>query len=182
MLPYLVFLKKAQYWTCLDIRDMSYSCMLLSWSSTGFPRSASKRLLTFHSGKKRKCRSSKPCKHCALSFKWNAYSSNYTYARYVVALQILSAAFMYVLLPQVKTILAMARSANGVQRETQARLHENDHFVQNVNWPTRVRSRWPAYFQELFRGLIVAFFSAIQVQKYLLHDFAEKLEVAISFS
>ena len=91
-----------------------------------------KRLLTFHSGKKRKCRSSKPCKHCALSFKWNAYSSNYTYARYVVALQILSAAFMYVLLPQVKTILAMARSANSVQRETQARLHENDNFVQYV--------------------------------------------------
>ena len=41
MLPYLVFLKKAQY-RCLDIRDMSYSCMLLSWSSAGFPRSASK--------------------------------------------------------------------------------------------------------------------------------------------
>ena len=29
---------------------------------------------------------SKPCKHCALSFKWNACSSNYTYAQYIMAL------------------------------------------------------------------------------------------------
>ena len=35
------FKEKEQYRTCLDIRDMSYSCMLLSWSSAGFPRSAS---------------------------------------------------------------------------------------------------------------------------------------------
>ena len=49
MLPYLVFLKKAQYRTYLDIRDMSYSCMLLLWSSAGFPRSASKTcVITFH--------------------------------------------------------------------------------------------------------------------------------------
>ena len=50
-------------------------------------------------------------------------------------------------------------SANSVQGETLARLHENDHLVQNVNWLARVlnliiyRSRWPVYFQELFRGL-----------------------------
>ena len=37
----LVF-KKAQYRTFLDIRDMSYSWMFSSWSSAGFPRSASK--------------------------------------------------------------------------------------------------------------------------------------------
>ena len=37
-----IVFKKAQYRTFLDIRDMSYSWMFSSWSSEGFPRSASK--------------------------------------------------------------------------------------------------------------------------------------------
>ena len=45
-------------------------------------------------------RSSKPCKHCALSFKWNACNSNYTDARYIAA-QVLSRS----LLPLLKTIV-----------------------------------------------------------------------------
>ena len=45
-------------------------------------------------------RSSKPCKHCALSFKWNVCSSNYTYALYIVAHGLINS-----LLPLLKTIV-----------------------------------------------------------------------------
>ena len=107
--------------------------------------------------------------------------------------------FVHVLFPQTKMILAIAKktigsgSANSVQRETRSQT-ENDHFVENVNWPIRVllkqathlknqqkiadwpaknpqwpanliiyRSRWPLYFQELFRGLLQCWLFSISL-------------------
>ena len=102
---------------------------------------------------KRKSRSLKPCKYCALSFKWNVCNSNYTFARYHHGTPNTKYSIHACSVPANEAI-AKKRSANSVQWETWARLHENDHFVQNVNWPTHAKMPQTCYSLLQITGLI----------------------------